>query len=413
MSSTTDSSGEAPRRPRLVLPGSTDGPARPKIVLPGLGLVDPNAPPASVQDSPAIEQEIPVAENVGFEESPPAEIDGYDAGDEQNAEAVAEEAPLEPVEEFLTPPEEATEATDEYGRVPELRAAPAELKDLSPRRLGPPPGWESEGQVPAMEVETVSPSAVWEEPVEFTPEATPQDAVYEGQYEEQPESPYEVAYGEAAQESGEPEPAGIPVRPLSSRLPTPLTSPHSDRPATRRVTHQVRPTTGPVPHSQSGIPAPQGQPTQSLPTRPGLHAPPQRLLPSWVLVMVGFLVGAVAAILAVVKSPLRDKIGLMERSQANAYTLAVLKEERSQVQAMLNTYYRNSKISLAEEMSEFRTEEGRKAPEKMTLQDFAAEIKEQEAIKKEEEEADKKAAEEEAKAKEEEANAAEPATTEP
>ena len=83
------------------------------------------------------------------------------------------------------------------------------------------------------------------------------------------------------------------------------------------------------------------------------------------------------------------------------------------MQAMLNTYYRNSKISLAEEMSEFRTEEGRKAPEKMTLQDFAAEIKEQEAIKKEEEEADKKAAEEEAKAKEEEANAAEPATTEP
>ena len=401
----------------------TEGPARPKIVLPGVGLVDPNAQPPAPEE-PAPLEEIPVAENVIYDEpSPetaeeatvaahapeaPAESLDYQHYYEQPAEADVDaaavaEAEAEPVEEFLSTPVEAEEPTRESVKSPELRAAPAELKELAPRRLGPPPGWRSVAEVPAMEAAPVPPAAVWEEPVEFAPETTPEEVETQAHY---------TPYAEPAEEAAGPVPVAIPVRSLANRLPTPLTSPHSDRPAIRRVTHQVRPTTGPAPHLHTAAPAPQGQATQSLPARPGAAqvAAAQRLLPAWVLVVIGLLTGAVAAIVAVAKSPLRDKIGLMERSQANAYVLAVLKEERKQVQAMLDTYYRNAKISLPEEMAEFRTEEGRKAPEKMTLQEFTAEMKEQEAIKKEEEAEDKKAAEEEAKAaKEAEEEKAKPA----
>lgn len=362
-----------------------------------------------------VAEEVPVAESVVYAEPADTTLGGEletDYATEESSEAVAMEyqdpagqenqvdtfeAPPEPVEDFLSSGAEFQESEPQSRRVPELHAAPAELKELAPRRLGPPPGWEAGTEVPPMEVAPVSPQAVWEEPVEFAQDV-PQDEVYdEGAYAEQPEQEYDQPYEEQPVEGAASVPIGIPLRP---RVPTPLTSPHSDRPATRRVTQQVRASTGHTTRHQTGLADPHGQTTQTIPAKHGPPVAAQRLLPAWVLVVVGLLIGAVAALVTVVKSPLRDKIGLMERAQANAYVLAVLKEERKQVQAMLDEYHRNAKVNLADDMAEFRAEEGRKAPERMTLQEFAAEIKEQEALKKEEEEEDKKAAEEEAKAAE-------------
>ncbi|MFM7180574.1 MAG: hypothetical protein ACKO2G_03800 [Verrucomicrobiales bacterium] len=390
MSSSPDSQGDAPRRPRLVLPGAAEGPARPKIVLPGIGIVDPNTPPPQPLEEAPVE-EIPVAENVVYEEPVEATY---------ASEEVAVGIPVEGTEDFLSAPAEAWEPAAESGRPPELRAAPAELKDLAPRRLGPPADWQAAGEEPPVEAVPVSPEAVWEEPVEFEQEVQQAEVNAEGQYGEQKEQQYEPEYEEQPAEEVGYVPMAVPMRPASSRVPTPLTSPHSDRPATRRVTQQVRTPTGQTTRLQVGLPSPHGHTSQVLPIHHGHAAPPQRLLPSWVLVVIGFLVGAIAALVAAVKSPLRDKLGLIERTKSNAYVLAVLKEERSQVQAMLDANHRTAKVILAEDMAEYRTEEGRKAPERMTMQEFSAQIKEHEEIKKEEEE-DKKAAEEDAKAEEE------------
>lgn len=335
-----------------------------------------------------------------FGEAPPVDAPAEGGPETEYAISEATEG------EFLSAPSETEEPVAGTDMPREMGAAPADLKETAPRRLGPPAGWESGPEVPPMEVEPVTSDTFWEEPVEFAQEVPQAEIYYEGEYAEQPEQPYEPQYEEQVHEEQVEEqgvPVGIPMRP---RVPTPLTSPHSDRPATRRVTQQIRPSTGQTTRFQTSLPAPHGHTTQSIPAIPAKHGPhpvaDQRLIPSWVLIAIGFLVGTIGALVAVVKSPLREKIGLMERARANAYVLAVLKEERSQVQAMLDEYYRNAKIALSEEMAEFRTEMGRKAPERMTLQEFTAEIKEQEAIKKTEEEEDKKAAEEEAKAEEDE-----------
>jgi hypothetical protein len=402
-------------------------------------LVDPNTSPLPPDEAVPFAEEVPVAENIFYaepadttigvefetayatEESGEAAAMEYQDPVGQEDQAATFEATPEPVEDFLATASEFPESEPQSRRVPELLAAPAELKELAPRRLGPPAGWEAGTEVPPMEVAPVSPQAVWEEPVEFAQDVVENEVYDAGAYAEQPdqgdeqpyevqpyevqpyeEQPYEVQpyevqpYEEQPVEAAASVPMAIPLRP---RVPTPLTSPHSDRPATRRVTQQVRASTGHTTRHHTGLAAPHGQTTQTIPAKygPPVVAAP-RLLPAWVLVVVGLLIGAVAALVAVVKSPLRDKIGLMERTQANAYVLAVLKEERKQVQAMLDEYHRNAKVALADDMAEFRAEEGRKAPERMTLQEFAAEIKEQEALKKEEEEEDKKAAEEEAKA---------------
>lgn len=415
MSNPSDTEGDVSRRPRLVLPGAEAGPVRPKIILPGVGLVDPNAtaPPEEVQ--------VAIPEGIAYEEAvyaDPAEIAATTTGgevEETPAYEATETPPLESyagsemeghvdyvesaeaigagADDFLSYQGDAPEPEAGPGRPPEIRAAPAELKGLAPQRLGPPAGWQMIEEVPPMEVTPVAPEMVWDEPLE--------------------DVPVEVQYQEQAEEADAPVPMAIPMRPLSSRVPTPLTSPHSDRPATRRITQQVRATTGMTTRHHAAALARPGQGTapHSLHGLPGLHAPiplaKQRLIPSWVLVVIGVLLGAIGALVAVAKSPLRDKLGLIDRGDSNAYVLAVLKEERSQVQAMLDEYHRNAKVILSEDMSEFRAEMGRKAPEKMTMQEFAVEIKEEAAIKKIEEEEDKKAAEEEAKAKEEEANPAE------
>lgn len=420
MSHSPDAQGEVPRRPRLVLPGATDGPARPKIVLPGVGLVDPNATAAPAEEVLPVEQDVVYAEptETGASESAEFAAAEPEVAIDQETDPVAAETSAESADDFLSSPAETEGGpVAGSGRPPELRAAPAELKEMAPRRLGPPPGWEAGEEVPPMEVESAPPETAWEQPGESAQEVPQPEAYYEGPYAEQPEQAYEPQYDEQSEQAYEPQyeetfeeqaapvPVGIPLRP---RVPTPLTSPHSDRPATRRVTQQVRPPTGQTTRLQTGLPAPHGHTTQAIPTKHGPHpVATQRLLPSWVLVSIGFLVGAIAALVAVVKSPLRDKIGLVERTQANAYVLAVLKEERKQVQTMLDEFHRNARIVLSEDMAEFRTEMGRKAPEKMTMQELAAEIKEQEALKKEEEEEDKKAAEEEAKAAEEDKKEAE------
>jgi gas vesicle protein len=369
-------------------------------VLPGVGLVDPNVPPAPAEETLPMAEDVPVAENVVYDE--PVE----NASEAAYApELEAPEAPAGGAEDFLSPPVEAGEPMGQSGRPPELRAAPADLKEIAPRRLGPPPGWDSAGEVPPMETERaqVAPETVWEETVEPAADIPQAEGYYAEGYaepsEQQYEPQYEPEYEEQPAEEAAPVPMAVPMR---QRVPTPLTSPHADRPATRRVTQQVRPSTGQTTRLQAGLPAPHGHTTQSIHTRHGpLPVAAQRLIPSWVLVVIGFLLGAIAALVAAVKSPLRDKIGLMERTQANAYVLAVLKEERSQVQAMLDEYHRNAKIVITDDMAEFRAEMGRKAPERMTMQEFSTEIKEQEALKKEEEQEDKQAAEEEAKAAEE------------
>lgn len=394
MANNPDSQGEAPRRPRLVLPGAADGPTRPKIVLPGLGVIlDPNAQPTpepTPEDGPAEAAEW-IMES-GAEVAPPGEATSGDfPGNE--IPTVDSEATGLSADEFLSDATEVEPATEEAARPPELRAAPAELKDLAPRRLGPPPGWQPSEDVPPLEASPTPSQMVWDDPM---PALEPEP--------------------EFVDPAGQDGPAGVPVvaplRPVSSRVPTPLTSPHSDRPATRRVTQQVRTSTGQTTRHHATAGGTHAAPAHPASTLPGKHAllpPPQRLVPAWILVLIGLLIGAIGALVTVAKSPLRDKIGLVSRTDANAYVIAVLKEERSQVQSMLNEFHQNARVDLSDDMNEFRTEQGRKAPEKMTMDEFAAQIKEEAELRKQEEAEDKQIAEEEAKAKEEEEKeAAEP-----
>ena len=94
------------------------------------------------------------------------------------------------------------------------------------------------------------------------------------------------------------------------------------------------------------------------------------MLPAWALLTVGLLIGLIGGVLAVAKTGAAAKIGLISTDRATAYATSILAEERGQIQAMLDEYYRNNRIQLAKEMEEFRKEQGRKPPEKMTMDDL-------------------------------------------
>ena len=325
--------------------------------------------------------------------------------------------------EFLAAPEPEPIV---HIRPPELHAAPAELKALAPRPLGPPGGW-----TPPTE-DTATGNAEFTPPLEETSEViatplpeshvesidVPADDAYAGiagATHAQPEAltPEEAAAalpeGFILPESAawpetpvpvEPERPAVRTKTSANRAPRSLTSPHSlhhpqsatlgsqaanrssrhhlSSSATRTARHtaQVKPAPAPVP-VKAAIPA------------------PQRMVPAWLLVFIGVLVGAIAAFLLIVVTPLGQKIGLMKQSDANHFALEMLKAERAQVQMMLNDFHRRAKIKLEEDMREFRAEQGRKAPEKMTLEEF-------QEVKKMEEEEDAAAAEAEEREKEQE-----------
>jgi hypothetical protein len=379
----------------LVVPGADSLPQRPKIVLPGLGIVDPNLPPA-VPEEPVPEAQYgeewgEAAVEAIYDEPVAAEPDG--AWDESGATSGSGEFMMQPDDEEVPLPR---------GRVPELRAAPAELADLQPRPLGPPPGYESAAYEPE-------------------PEGV--------EYEAEPEPEYEPEYAaepEYAVEAVDPDPVAAeqpPPRRASSRVPVPLTSRQSlSSLHARRLTQQVHAESAATQAAMAAQAAAeqalaaaqamaaqaQAQASQAA-ARPHPHfvAPvPVRVLPAWVLVVCGVVLGLIAGVVAVVHSPLGDKFGMVAKDDAEKRARRLLAVERAEVQQMLKSFFRGREIDLATEMDDFRTERGLRAPETRSPEQLAAAAGAPEAAPAEEEEEKEEADVDGAEEEEEEEEAA-------
>ncbi len=404
MDNLPDDQGQ-PRRPRLVLPGAVDGPPRPKIILPGQGLIDPSAP--LDDEAPLAIAKIEEAESIGAETEALVQDEPVLEPDAILLEETEEVAP--PSDDFLAdPPFDSLEIPPP----PENQAAPAELKVIAPRRLGPPVGWippefANEPDLPSQSFPQELPDEPYQVPAwqpemtEYPPEVeaveTPEAETEVGAEADESEAfaDYDSnAQAEYAVDGTWPEadvhpvvePEDYPPEELvplahvpSPRIPRSLTSPHQVRPGTHQVSLRatnryhtsVQPQTATASQPHAAPPAQQGNP---LPLKPVIPAA-ERLLPAWLLVIIGLLLGAIGSIYAVARTPMGQKFGLVSRSESASYATELLKEERSQVQAMLDTYHERTQINLTEEMAEYRSEVGRKLPEKMTLKELSESAK--------------------------------------
>lgn len=306
-------------RPRLILPGSVQSATRPKIVVPGVGLIDPDAmpePPPVEADAHLITEPL-----VETRREPEIYLDDFlgDAGEDDYQPAATADPQQLATPVLLSPP------------------------PVQPRPLGPPADWKPLSVEPMKDY------------IDQQPIGEPADHVEPWQIPGQEESaePVDlpVTFGEADNPPVE-EPVVPRLQPAF--VPAPGTARLAGQPD-----HAVPRTAAPAPHA-----------SKHHATAKAVDPGSGSLVPGWVMLLIGILIGLIGGVLVVAKTKASAKLGLLPTSQVNAHVLDILMEERAQTQAMLNEYYRNKRIDLTREMADFRTEQGRKAPENMTMEDF-------------------------------------------
>ena len=262
-------------------------------------------------------------------------------------------------DEFLGEVEDEETTTDVGTVAPVQLTSPKQSaekllpKSLNARPFTPPEGW-------------VSPFA------EAATESTAPKAILGGQ-----------ASGSAQSPAATPRPMNVP-QPMSNNaapsensqprnqvtrktagvgVPLPLTARHHLGPsaAARHATHRIYP----------GEPSPYVQAMTELAQPVPLAA---KKAPSHIVAFAfagGMVLGILACALTLVFTPVGLKVGLVPKETFQKLVENALQEERMQVQTMLDST--RKKVDLTAEMEDFRDSQGRKAPEKMSIEELTDE----------------------------------------